>query len=241
MTALTKSRARGMERWTHHVFELAVGHKAYKNGSAAFDLTTGKVVPSTGSPNLFVIGEFDRDYDATDAEVIANINLGTEIEIVLWENDGSLANDDRGKLAFVADDQTVTLNTGGPVAGRFWGLVDGCAAIQKLASPPEFGGESALETTFPAFAANDAAIPANAPNGGVYDVGATGAASTVSLGAGTEGDVLYFTADGVNNAHTVQYRDGATPITAALTAAKRHLVIVLFLNGKWRANAYVSP
>ena len=53
--------------------------------------------------------------------------------------------------------------------------------------------------------------------------------------------MLYFSADGVKNAHTVQYRQGATPLTTALTASKRHLVVALFLDGTWRANAYVSP
>jgi hypothetical protein len=57
------------------------------------------------------------------------------------------------------------------------------------------------------------------------------------------GTVLYFVANGTDNAHTVQYRDatGPTNITTALTASKRHMVIAAFLNGAWRANAYVSP
>ena len=71
--------------------------------------------------------------------------------------------------------------------------------------------------------------------------GEPSAASTIDLPDGNEGDVIYFSADGVKNGHTVQYRDGTTPITTALTAAKRHLVVCLFLDGTWRANAYVSP
>jgi hypothetical protein len=75
-------------------------------------------------------------------------------------------------------------------------------------------------------------------------VPATGAASTVTLpAAALDGTSASFVADGTANAHTVQYRDatGVVNLTAALTAAKRHLVIVEKVGGKWFANAYVSP
>jgi len=58
-----------------------------------------------------------------------------------------------------------------------------------------------------------------------------------------DGTFAYFTANGVLNANTVQYVDatGPTNITTALTASKRHLVVVVKRGGSWFANAYVSP
>jgi hypothetical protein len=95
----------------------------------------------------------------------------------------------------------------------------------------------------PAFAANDCA-PADIRHGAVYSVPATGAASTVTLpAAAKDGTKAYFVADGAANAHTVQYRDGTgnVNLTAALTAAKRHLVTVVKKGGAWYASAAVSP
>jgi hypothetical protein len=237
-----------MARWTHQLFTLAMGHKSFKDGAAAIDLTTGKVVPATTGGNLFVIGEFDEQIDATAADNLVNVNLGMEIEVVLWENDNTIDATDIGHIAFFTDDCTVSALEGGPVAGRIWGLDPYGVWIEKLQTTPSasVGGEggSFVEGALPAWAANDAAVPAHTPNQSAFDVPTTTAASTVTLGAATEGDVLYFSADGTHNGHTVQYRDGVNAnalLTTQLTALKRHLVIALFLNGVWRANAYVSP
>lgn len=96
----------------------------------------------------------------------------------------------------------------------------------------------------PAFASNDSTIPTNPASDAIYDVPATSAASTITLPAtARERTRLTFFADGVKNAHTVQYRDatGPTNLTAALTASKRHVVVAVFLGGKWGAVAGVSP
>jgi hypothetical protein len=140
----------------------------------------------------------------------------------------------------------VYLTPGGCVAGRIWAFdsVKG-AAIQKLQHVLAGGGGAPLPNVAPgSFVSNDLVIAASPASGSLYEIPATGAASTVTLPAtATEGTIIRFVADGTNNAHTVQYRDatGPTNLTTALTAAKRHQVSAIFLNSKWRANAYVSP
>jgi hypothetical protein len=246
MTALVRERSNSMERWTHHLFPLKSGTKAYKNGKAAIEIGTGKIVPVSADPDQLEIGVFDETVDALLAEAQVNVNLGMEIEGRWWAQDGSIAADDVGKLCYGLDDQTVGLVGAGPISGRIW-LVDATDGVfvQKLESlavgaGSGAGGGGGELLALPAFASN-ASVPLELENGGKYDVPATAAASTVDLPDGDEGAVIYLSADGVKNGHTVQYRDGTTPITTALTASKRHLVVALFLDGTWRANAYVSP
>lgn len=135
MTALTMERQSTTERWTYHKFLLAAGSKAWRHGLAAIDLATGKVVPAAASGDLLVIGKFDQSLDlsapgAADAPI--NVNLGTEIEVEWWAQDGTILAADIGQLAYVIDDQTVG-GAGTVLAGRVW-AVDPLfgAAIQKL-------------------------------------------------------------------------------------------------------------
>jgi hypothetical protein len=103
-------------------------------------------------------------------------------------------------------------------------------------------GEYTVQT-LAAYTSNDTA-PASIVSGGVYDVPATGANSTITLPAApADGTHAIFVADGTKNSNTVQYRDATGPvnITTALTASKRHMVHVTALNGIWNAIAYVSP
>lgn len=246
MTALAKEKMRSFERWTFRQFPLAVGNKAWKHAAIGIDLSTGKVEPAHAESDLFIIGIANETIDATSVEKQLNVNLGTEIEVEWWASSG-IAATDIGKLAYFADDQTVNLTGGGCVAGRIWAYdsVKG-AAIQKLQTPPGAGGGgSPLPIVSPgAFASNDLVIAASPASGVVYEIPATGAASTVTLPAvAAEGTILHFVADGTLNAHTVQYRDatGPTVLTTALTAAKRHQCTAIFANAKWRANAYISP
>jgi hypothetical protein len=244
MTALVRERANSMERWTHHLFPLKSGTKAFKNGKAAIEIGSGKIVPVSDDPDQLEIGVFDETIDATAGESVVNVNLGMEIEGRWWANDGSIAADDVGKLCFGLDDQTVSLTDGGPISGRVW-LVDATDGVfvqklEGLAVGNAAGGGSSPLVTLPAFAAG-ASVPTEIETGAKYDVPATAANSTIDLPDGDEGAIVYFSADGTKNGHTVQYRDGTTPITTALTASKRHLVVCLFLDGTWRANAYVSP
>lgn len=251
MTALLRERQGSFERWTYHLFPLASGNKAWRGGMAGIDLSTGKVEPMHAEADLFYIGTFAENMDATSAEKFVQVNLGMEIEVRWWANDSGspVAADDVGQLCYAADDQTVSMDgTGRPVAGRVW-LVDTSqgVAVQKLeAIPPaqsSLGGLLPPLTALPAFSSNAIALD-DVESGTHYDVPATAAASTITLpNDAEEGTILEFSADGVKNGHTVTYRDetGPTAITTALTASKRHFVRLAFIDGTWRANAYVSP
>ena len=245
MTALDREKMSSTERWTYHLFPLAIGNKGWKNGQCGIDLSTGKVEPAHAESDLFIIGRFAETVDAISVEKQVNVNLGMEIEVEWWAQDGSVAAVNVGSLAYTLDDQTVGLS-GSSVAGRIW-LVDSVkgVAVQKLGSVATGGGGGSplRRVTLPAYVANVSTIAADPSSGALADIPATAAATTVVLPAvASEGTLLYFSADGVLNGHTVQYRDAAAVnLTTALTALKRHLVVAQFLNGTWRANAYVSP
>lgn len=128
MAALTQERMRDFERWTYHLFPLASGNKAWKQGIAI--LSAGKVYP--GGHDGIMIGLFDRTVDATSAEKQVQVNFGTEIEVEWLANDGTIAADDIGELAYVIDDQTIGL-AGTVIAGRIWWVDAGRGvAVQKL-------------------------------------------------------------------------------------------------------------
>lgn len=118
----------------------------------------------------------------------------------------------------------------------------GLARVEVNLYGQETPGDLLAESPALAFVANDLVIQDDPQTHLVIDIPATAGISTVTLPAdAVEGTQLTFVADGVKNAHTVQYRDVATAITAALTAAKRHQVRCVFLNGGWTALAHVSP
>lgn len=132
MTALVQDKTRDFERWNYHLFQLAAGKKAYKHGIAV--LSAGKVHPGGTVASGVVIGVFDQALDAAGPnDKPVNVNLTTEIEVEWWPQDGTIAADDVGELAFVVDDQTVTLADGGVLAGRIWAVQAGRGvAVQKL-------------------------------------------------------------------------------------------------------------
>jgi hypothetical protein len=251
MTALTNERQSSYEAWRSHLFTLASGHKAWKNGLAAIAVGTGKVVPGATATGLFIIGKFSETIDATAGDLLVNVRLAREVEIEWLNNDGaSLAVTDIGALCYIKDDQSVTLvPTSASVAGRVWGIEAGRGvAVEMLDAVPDgistLDGLVAPEGTLSAFSSNNINLPASPVSGTVFELPATAAASTVTLPAtADEGTVLYFTGNGTLNGHTVTYRDATGPVslTTALTASKRHLVVAVFLNTEWRANAYVSP
>lgn len=134
MTALNNQRMRDFERWTYKSFLLAAGTKAWKHGIAV--LRAGKVYPGNASDGLF-IGVFNENIDATLGDRPVHVNLGVEIEVEWFANDGSIAADDIGDVAHVIDDQTLGLAGTGALAGRIW-AVDAIrgVAVQKLYVPP---------------------------------------------------------------------------------------------------------
>lgn len=245
MTALTNERQSSREAWSYRQFTLASGTKAYKNGTAAINLGTGKVIPATTSTSLSVIGKFAETIDATSGDQLVNVALSREVWIEWLANDSSsVASTDLGGICYLKDDQSVTIApAGASVAGRIWG-VDAAkgVAVEFLSGAPS--GAVAPEATLPAFTSNNINVANNPANGSIFSVPATGAASTITLPAtAIEGTSIQFVANGTLNANTVQYRDatGPTNLTTALTASKRHLVIATFDGGAWYANAYVSP
>lgn len=247
MTALSQEKMSFSERWNYKQFTLASGNKAWKHGIACLDVSTGKVEPGHAESDLLVIGKFAETVDATSADKLVNIKFPMEIDVEWWSNDTGtpVVATDLGKVCYVLDDQTVTMNpVGAPAAGRVWGVSSTKGvAVQKLETvAPDRG--LLIKTAAPAYTVNDLIIAASPASRAVIDIPTTTGASTVTLpAAADEGAELTFVADGTKNGHTVQYRDatGPTNLTTALTASKRHLVIAVFLNGKWNANAYVSP
>ena len=141
MTALASGSGREFERWTYHLFPLKNGTKAWRGGAACIDLTTGKVVPATGTTNLLHIGRFERDADASGGEVFVNVNLGMEIEVMWWANDtvAPATAADIGKTAYFIDDQTVSIDgTGRSICGRIWAVNTAAklVAVQKVNPAP---------------------------------------------------------------------------------------------------------
>lgn len=202
------------------------------------------MVVATSTTGLQVIGVAAETVDATSADALLNVDLEVEITVEWFANATStdaVAATDLGSRGYMMDDQTVTITAAGrSVAGRIW-AVDSTygVAVQKT----DTAGTALSQPAVGSYTSNDYA-PASIIQDAVYDVPTTGAASTITLpAAAADGTRASFCADGTKNAHTVQYRDatGPTNLTTALTASKRHLVIVEKLGGKWFANAYVSP
>lgn len=244
MTAAAADRSRKQHVWKHRTFTLTSGTKAFKGAACVLVLATGKVKPGVAGMGLMFLGVFDETIDATSAEKEVSVDLLREVVVEWFVNATStnaVAATDVGKRAFFVDDQTVgILADNRTLAGRIWGVdTNKGVAVEKLDDAPEVHAVPIVG----AFTANDYA-PATLEADAIYDVPTTGAASTVTLpAAAPDGTVVHFAADGTKNGHTVQYRDatGPTNLTTALTALKRHLVVCAKRDGKWVANAYVSP
>ncbi len=245
MTAQAKDRGLDTASWRFKRFTLTSGSVAWKSGAAFLNLATGKVVPALqAAAGYLFLGTFAEAVNATAGDKPVNIDLGTEIELAYFVNSGPILATDIGKLCYFDDDQTVVLAAGTrQLAGRVLDVdarkgVGVDTAVARYASQERTMAGPALT-----FTANDAA-PADIINGAVYNLPATAAASTVTLpAAAPDGVIAFFAADGTANGHTVTYRDatGAVALTTALVASKRHLTVASKVNGKWVANAYVSP
>lgn len=252
MGVLTGARSTRENKVKHLSLPLAIGAKAFPGGIACVDWVAMKLVQGQPGAGLEAIGEFENDVaidnSAGGATVQVLVNLDYEIELKYYDNDTVspvLAANTFG-ICFILDDHTVTMNPAGASAiGRIWDVdsVQG-VGVQKLPAVRTPLGTPAA-AALGAFVANDLAPAAGIlQQDAVYDIPATGAASTVTLpAAAPDGTRLTFCADGTKNTQTVQYRDatGPTNLTTALTAAKRHLTVCVKENGKWFANAYVSP
>lgn len=254
MTALSANTTRRQKQWGYISFALANGITVY-NGSAIFydpvadKLTNAKAAgliylgTYTGNPENNVTGKFVGD--GTTKIQVDLTDLVTATYYANGTGGDAIALTDVMQTAYALDDNTASivaadkspLGTIIEVDARYGiGIIKGGLAAA-------LGGGAPNIATLPAFAAN-AIAQAAVRHGAVYDVPATAAASTITLPvAAPDGTEIEYTANGVLNAHTVQYVDatGPTNITTALTASKRHLVRCVKVNGSWRANAYVSP
>jgi len=254
MTALSIARASSEQSFAARKFTLASGLKAWVNGIAVLDLTTGTVKPATSASDSFLIlGKFAEDVDATAAAQLVKVNLIREVRAEWFAQDATFTaavagatSVDVGKIAYLADDQTVTATaTGRSIAGRVWAVETRGVLVERADSSVQAVNATTQRIgVATAYVANDS-ILATVTNGAVYDVPTTGANSTITLPAAAAiGTQITFCADGTKNGHTVQYRDatGPTVLTTALTASKRHMAICTKITATaWVANAYISP
>lgn len=128
---------RTTERWTYHLFPLAVGFKAWKGAAIGIEIASGKVKPATAAATLFIIGTAAETVDAVAVEKQLNVNLGLEIEVEWWASAGGITAANVGSFAYFADDQTVTLTSNGMFAGRIWAYDSARGvAVQKLGAAP---------------------------------------------------------------------------------------------------------
>lgn len=247
MTALAENRGLTTENWTRKQLTLTSGTKAFKGGIAALVLGTGKVVPATGAQNQLVIGTFAEEVDAAGADKLVTVQFPVEKAITRFVNGTSgdaIAATHLGLLAYVKDDQTVTIvPTGSSPVGRIW---DVSATKGIGVEALDVTNAEVRVSTAPAFAANDCVVPASLlANRGrtLIEVPNTAGVSTVTLPTtGVDvGTTVVFAADGAANGHTVQYRFGTTAITAALTASKIHQVICTRTSFGWAATSTVAP
>lgn len=247
MAALTTKRSRKEQTIKLVELTLATPTKAFHGARLCWN-GTGKVVPATSAPNLepcgIAVTNPKEAIDAAAADKIVTVDLETERQCEWWNNataGDAVGATEIGAIVYMMDDQTVTKTAAGrSPAGRAW-MIDSLKGVlvERIDVPIAGLDQAAL----PAFAANDS-VPAALAHDAVYDVPATGAASTVTLpAAAPDGTRVYFHADGVKNGHTVQYRDATGPVnlTAALTASKRHLAVAVKLAGKWAVTATVAP
>jgi hypothetical protein len=248
MTVLAANSTPFEANWKYKTFTLTSGQGiAYQGAAICYRPSTSKCVLAQNAVETDIFMGFSVDkYDATSADVTINVDLIDELRLH-WVTNGTSSDavqaTDVGKHCYWLDDQTVSiLPTGHTLAGRIW-AVD---ATKGVLVQKSIGGSASFISAQPAvgsYTTNNYA-PAAIVNGATYDVPTTGAASTITLpAAAQDGTIAYFAADGTKNGHTVQYVDatGSANLTTALTASKRHLVVVNKRGGKWFANAYVSP
>ncbi len=127
MTALANSRMRMQVAIKTWALPLGPGLRAYKNGHACIDTTTGNVVPGRLGATLLPIGMFAMDFDnsAGATTALVSVELHEEIWAVWWNNDTGtpVLASEVGQDCYVLDDQTVTFaSAGASKAGRVWAV-----------------------------------------------------------------------------------------------------------------------
>ncbi|NUP05527.1 MAG: hypothetical protein HOW73_05655 [Polyangiaceae bacterium] len=128
--ALTKGVGKRTEMWRYRQFTLASGKKAFRNGLAVYDQSVGKMIPAeTGASqtDLFCLGLFAEDVDATSADKLCNVRLKREVEVTWLKNDvtNPVTANDIGKDVYGVDDETASISSATStrsVIGKAWAI-----------------------------------------------------------------------------------------------------------------------
>lgn len=116
MTALAKARPLRREKWSYKSFTLGNSTKAWRGGIATYDQSLGKCVPAatgSGDTDLFMLGNFEEDVDASAADAPVVVRLKKEVDVTWYVNDTGtpVTVNDIGKTVYAVDDQTVSTST----------------------------------------------------------------------------------------------------------------------------------
>lgn len=246
MTANAKSATTIYQVFRHQKYTLTSGQTVYQGDAAGLVASTGKVVKwASGRTDLTFVGVFEDDTVAT-ADTTVLVDRLRDVPAVKFANDTVTPITVAGEACFAKDSATVTgdSSSNSSVGPAVQVDTDGV----WLEVVPSAGSGSTLrslisDTTTAAWASNEwAPTGASLVSGTVYSLPATGAASKVTLPTtgNTEGVIIYVSADGTKNGHTVTFYVGATAVTAALTASKRILAVCVYTGGTWCVNAAVA-
>jgi hypothetical protein len=105
--------------WGYYSFVLKSGVVAEKGNIAAFDTSDGSVVNAASGATFIPIGVF-HESKVGDGIVKCQVKMWREIQLTWWDNDATTpaALTDRGKVAYLKDNHTVSMDgTGRSKAG----------------------------------------------------------------------------------------------------------------------------
>ena len=129
MTALLSSRGERMEKWAHHELTLKATKKAYQNGFAVGEKSSGKVIPAASATGLVMLGLFDESIDASSTGPLGavdqpvTVHFDPEITVYWRPGDGTISASNLFSPCYFSDDQTVSLNSANqPLAGTIVGF-----------------------------------------------------------------------------------------------------------------------
>lgn len=115
MTALTQSFQKMVTPISRYTLTLKAGEKAFANGTALGDPSTGLVLSGGSHSGALFLGVFHKDdVDASSSGPGGSVDTPVVVDflhefVALWrDNDGSIAASDRFNPAYVVDDHTVS-------------------------------------------------------------------------------------------------------------------------------------
>ena len=106
--------------WGYYAFVLGTGVVVEKGKLAVFDTANGgALIPASAAAGLYPIGIFAESMTGDNIKR-CQVKLHRELWLTWWDNDAGgtpAAITDRGKACYLKDATTVTMATGGSVAG----------------------------------------------------------------------------------------------------------------------------